>query len=24
MSVTDLPVVNACLYGASAVFLGIG
>ncbi len=24
MSVTDLPVVNACLNGASAVFLGIG
>ncbi len=24
MSVTDLPVVNACLNGASAVFLGLG
>ena len=24
MSITDLPVVNACLNGASAVFLGIG
>jgi len=24
MSVTDLPVVNACLNGSSAVFLGLG
>ncbi len=24
MSITDLPVVNACLNGASAVFLGLG
>ena len=24
MSITDLPIVNACLNGSSAVFLGIG